>query len=242
MIKQIEGIVVSEVDYKESSKIINILTSDNELIGVIARGCKKLTSRIAGVGKLTYAKFQINYRENISNLLEYDAINKFKNIKSDIVKISYAMFLTELSHKVYEHNPKYPIYKFYLESLLKIEANFDPLVITNILELKYLECLGIKPVVDHCVSCGSTSDIVTISSYKGGYLCKNCLENEAIVTDKTVKLIRMFYYGDLSKITKLEISPNIKKEINKFIEDYYDRYSGLYLKSRNFINTLNKIS
>jgi DNA repair protein RecO (recombination protein O) len=102
--------------------------------------------------------------------------------------------------------------------------------------------LGIKPVIDSCVSCGKTTDIVTISSYKGGYLCKECLDNEAIVTDKTLKLIRMFYYVDISKITKLEISPNIKKEINNFINDYYDRYSGIYLKSKNFIDTLNRIS
>jgi DNA repair protein RecO (recombination protein O) len=242
MIKQVEGIVVSEVDYKESSKIINVLTNDSNLIGIIARGSKKVNSKISGVGKLTYANFQINYRDKLSTLIEYDIINGFKNIKSDIVKVSYAMFITELSYKVFEHSNNSNIYDLYRNSLLKIDEGFEPLVITNILELKLLEYLGIKPMVDACVSCGKTDNIVTISSYKGGYLCKDCLENEGIVTDKAIKLIRMFYYVDIAKITKLEISDNVKKEINNFIDDYYDRYSGIYLKSKSFIDTLDKIS
>ena len=242
MIKEIIGIVVNEIDYKESSKIVNILTDDGKLIGAIAKGAKKIKSKVSGIGKLTYAKFQINYRENLSTILEYDTINKFKNIKNDIVKMSYSIFITELSYKVYEHSNNKNIYELYKNSLLKIEENFDPLVITNILELKMLDYLGIRPVIDSCVSCGNTNDIVTISSYKGGYLCKNCLNNEPITTDKTIKLIRMFYYVDVSKITKLDISENVKKEINNFIDDYYDRYSGLYIKSKDFINTLNKIA
>ena len=101
-----------------------------------------------------------------------------------------------------------------------------------------LDYLGIRPCIDKCVSCHNTSDIVTISSYRGGYLCKNCLNNEKIVNIKTIKLLRMFYYVDISKIEKLEISENIKKELNLFIDDYYDRYSGLYLKSKNFLNKI----
>ena len=49
MIKKVEGIIVSEVDYKESSKIINILTKEDGLIGVMARGAKKIKSPLAHV-------------------------------------------------------------------------------------------------------------------------------------------------------------------------------------------------
>ena len=52
----------------------------------------------------------------------------------------------------------------------------------------------------------------------------------------------MFSYLDVSKITKLEISEDVKREINKFINDYYENYTGLYLKSKNFINNLNKLN
>ena len=69
-------------------------------------------------------------------------------------------------------------------------------------------------------------------------MCKNCVLEERIVNIKTIKLLRMFYYVDISKISKLDISDNIKRELNQFIDDYYDRYSGLYLKSKEFLKKL----
>lgn len=243
MIKKVEGIIVSEVDYKESSKIINILTKEDGLIGVLAKGAKRMKSQISSTStKLTYASFHLNWFENrMPSLIEVDVIDKFKNIKKDLTKMSYSLFLLELSQNVYKHENDNNIYNLLISSLKKIDENFDPEIITNILELKLLEYLGIKPVIDKCVICSSTKDIITISSYKGGYICKNCLNNDNIVSPKTIKLIRMFYYVDISKITKLEISESIKQEINNFIDDYYERYSGLYLKSKMFLSELKKV-
>ena len=48
----------------------------------------------------------------------------------------------------------------------------------------------------------------------------------------------MFNYVDISKIRELNISDKNKNEINKFLEDYYDRYTGLYLKSKDFLKQL----
>lgn len=243
MLEKLEGVVISEVDYKESSKIINILTKERGIIGAIARGTKRVKSNLSNVSsKLSYGYFHLKYKENgLSTLIEVDTINNFKNIRKNIYTMSYAMYLLELSERVYRHEENSEIYNLLIASLTKIDEGYDYKVISNIYELKMLEFLGIKPVLDNCVSCGSKLDIVTISSYKGGYLCKNCLHNETVVDIKTIKLLRMFYYVDISKITKLDISENIKEEISSFIYDYYDRYSGIYLKSREFLKNLDKI-
>ena len=156
--------------------------------------------------------------------------------------MSYSLYILELASKVYKHDSSKEIYDILLASLNKIDEGYDYKIITNIFELKMLVFLGIKPVVDECVNCGSKIDIVTISSYRGGYLCKNCLQNESIVNIKTIKLLRMFYYVDINKIEKLDISENIQKELSRFIYDYYDRYSGIYIKSREFLQNLEKLN
>ena len=99
MIKEIEGIIVSTVDYKESSKIINIFTKDEGIIGVIAKGSKKVKSNISASSNiLTYGVFYINVRnKGMGSLLEVDVINNFKVIKGDLLKINYAFFLLELT-------------------------------------------------------------------------------------------------------------------------------------------------
>ena len=51
----------------------------------------------------------------------------------------------------------------------------------------------------------------------------------------------MLKYVDISKISKLDVSDVVKKEINTFIDEYYDRYSGLYLKSKDFLKNIVKL-
>jgi len=239
MYKKIEGIVVSEYPFEESSKVINILTKDG-VIGVIAKGAKKIKSPFFGTtNRFTLGIFNIFYKENtLSKLIDVDILKDYRNIKKDIVKVSYTTFITELILKVYKHENNKIIYDLYLASLDKINEGFDCLIITNILKLKLLDHLGIKPIIDRCVECGNKKEIITISSYLGGYVCKNCIKNEKIFSTKTVSLIRMLYYVDISKITKLGISEEVKKEIDEFTNDYYDRYSGIYLKSKILIDSI----
>jgi len=240
---EVEGIVVSETNYSETSKVLNVMTKDYGLIGIISKGCRNIKSPLRSVStKLTYGNFIIYYKEGkLSTLKEVNIINPFKNLKKDITKISYASYLLELSQQVLKQNKNEKIFTLLIDALIKIDEGFDPLVILNILELKYLDFLGIMPIIDSCASCGKKTNIVTLSSYKGGYLCNDCYNNEKIVSEKAIKLIRMFFYVDISKITKLEVSDQAKNEINIFLNDYYDRYAGLYLKSKKFIRDLQKL-
>ena len=243
MIIDVEGIVINSKSYRDTSKIVDIFTKEYGLVGVIAKGCKSLKSNLRSVtDKLTYATFTIYYKKDkLSILSEASVINNFSNIKKDIEKISYASFLLDLTNQVYKQNNDGDLYDLLISALTKINDNFNPLVITNIIELKYLEYLGVMPNIDGCSICGSKS-VITLSSDKGGYLCSKCRTIEPIVSDKVIKLFRMYYYIDINKISKLDINKDVVAKVNTFIDDYYDRYTGLYLKSKNFLNNLSKIS
>lgn len=244
MIEKVEGIIISERDYGETSKIINVITKEYGIIGMMAKGSKSIKSSLRSVtGKLTYGYFHIYYKQDKLSMLScVDIINNFKNIKTDIEKISYASFLLDLSEQVIRQNNSADIYDLLINGLLKIDEGFDPLVVTNIIELQYLDFLGVMPIIDRCSICGSTNSIATLSAHRGGYICNSCLKNDKIVSDKTIKLIRMFCYVDIAKISKLDISDVAKLEINQFLNDYYDEYTGLYLKTKTFINSIKKIS
>lgn len=239
MYKKITGIIINEYPFEDTSKIINIFTPDG-LVGVLAKGAKKIKSPFFGTTtRFSYGCFDINYKENgLSTLKDANIINNYTNIKKDITKIGYITYITELSTKVYKHDSNKKIYNLYMSSVEKINEGFDPRIITIILRLQLLEYLGIKPIIDRCVSCSSQNNIITISSYLGGYVCTNCLNNEKIVLTKTVKLIRMLSLVDISKITKLDISDKVIQELEEFTDDYYDRYSGIYLKSKTILDSI----
>lgn len=243
-IDSFEGIILSETNYSESSKILNVLTNDRGLIGIMSKGCRGAKSKLRGVSrKLIYGKFHVYYKENgLSTLINVDLINSFSNIIMDLERVSYASFITDLVLQIVRQNDDNQIFVLFRDTLIKLNEKLNPIVLTNILELKLLDYLGVHPSIDFCSMCGSNKDIVTLSSDAGGYLCRDCYSNQELVSEKTIKMIRMYYYVDIKNITKLEVSTPVIKEINKFLSDYYDRYTGLYLKSKDFIRRINQLN
>ena len=239
-IESIEGIILTETNYSESSKILNIFTKEHGLLGVMSKGCRNMKSKLRGVSrKLIYGTIHIYYKPNgLSTLIGIDVINSFSKTIMDLEKVSYASFILDLTHQVIKQNDDTEIFDLLKDTLIKIEEGLNPLALTNILELKLLDYLGVSPSIDYCSNCGSDKQIVTLSSDVGGYICKNCYNNEPLVSDKTIKMIRMYYYVDISSISTIKISDDIKRQINNFLNKYYDRYTGLYLKSKEFLNNI----
>lgn len=242
-IECVEGIVLSETNYSESSKILNVFTKEYGLIGIISKGCRNMKSKLRGVSrKLLYGKFHIYYKEHgLSTLTAVDVIDSFSKLLTDLEKVSYASFLLELTTQVVRENDDVTILDLLKDTLVKMEEGLSPIILTEILELKLLDYLGVRPSIDCCSICGSDKQIVTVDSTAGGYLCRNCYHNEPLVSDKMIKLIRMFYYADIKSISKLEVSESVVMEINQFLDDYYNRYTGIYLKSKDFIRQLHKL-
>lgn len=243
MLDEVTGIVVSEHNYGEKSKIINVLTKEKGIIGIMVKGGRSLKSPLRSVtSKLTYGIFNIFYKKDkLSNLTEVSILDNFSNIKKNINLISYASYVVDLAYQVAQHNNDNLVFDNLISGLKKINEGYNPNVITNILELKYLDNLGVLPVLDSCVECGSVDNIVTLSSDRGGYLCSNCRTNEPIISNKAIKLVRLYYYVDINKISNIDVSEAIIKEINDFLDNYYDRYTGLYLKTKDFLKNLKNL-
>jgi len=243
-IESFEGIILSETNYSESSKILNVLTLEHGLIGIMSKGCRNMKSKLRGVSrKLIYGTFHVYYKENgVSTLIGVDLISSFSKTLMDLEKISYASFMIDLVLQVVKQNDDREIFNLLKSSLLKLEDGFSPIVLTNILELKLLYYLGVSPCIDCCSLCGSEKAIVSLSSDDGGYVCKNCYTNQVLSDEKTIKMIRLYYYIDINNIKKLDVSDEITKEISRFLNDYYDRYTGLYIKSKDFIRRVNQLN
>lgn len=243
-IESIDGIILTETNYSETSKILNVLTKEHGLIGVISKGCRNMKSKLRSVSrKLLYGTIHIYYKPSgLSTLISIDVKNSYSNILMNLEKISYASYILDLTNQLVKQSENEEIFELLKNTLEKIEEGLNPIALTNILELKYLDFLGVSPSIDGCAHCGNNKQIITLSSDAGGYICKDCYNNEPLVSDKTIKMIRMYYYVDIKNITKLDVSPEITDEITRFLDDYYDRFTGLYLKSKKTIKKINQIT
>lgn len=242
-IESIEGIVLSEVNYSESSKILNVLTREYGLIGIMSKGCRNIKSKLRGVSrKLIYGTFNIYYKESgVSTLISVDLINSFSKTMMDLERISYSSFILDLALQVVRQNNDSSVFDLLKISLIKIEEGINPLVITNILELKLLEYLGVKANLDSCSLCGSTKNIVSLSGVDHGFVCGSCHTNQRFTDADTIKTIRLYDIVDISTINKIDVDKKVINEINIFIDEYYEKYTGLYIKSKEFIKQINRL-
>lgn len=242
MLKKIRGIVVSEVPYKDSSKVLNILCEEG-VIEVISKGCKRINSPLRVISnKLTLGEYVIYYNESkLSTLKEGSILDNFNNIKNDLNKISHATYITDLVNQVMKQNADPTVFSLYLSALKKIDEGINETVVMNILEIKLLDYLGVGINLNGCAKCGSTREIVTIDPDVGGYICKNCYTNEIIYDERVRKMLRMYYLVEIDSIKELKIKDYVIDSINKFLSVYYDRYTGLYIRSKEFLDRNIKI-
>ncbi len=242
-IVDVKGLVLNETNYSDSSKILNVLTSEYGLIGIISKGCRNLKSKLRGASrKLVYGTFHFYYKENgLSTLISIDVISDYPKTIMNLENVVYASYLLDLTRQVVKQSKDSSILSLIVSALEKIESGLNLSVVTNILELKYLDFLGVSPIVTGCAVCGKTTNIVSLSPTAGGFICKDCYQNEGYYSEKAIKLLQMYYYVDLEKITKIDVNPKVNEEINKFLEDYYDRYTGIYLNSKKMLKNVIKL-
>ena len=78
---------------------------------------------------------------------------------------------------------------------------------------------------------------------EGGFICHRCIHKDPYhlkVSPATVKLLRIFYYLDIETFREYFGKRGNKKELKKVIDAYYDEYSGLYLKSKKFLDQMDR--
>ena len=243
MIAKYEGIILTDTPYGENSKIVNIYTREKGLIGVMCNNVKSVKNPLrTKTLKFTYGTFHINYSEKkLSHLVDVDIIDSLKDIRTDIEKISYLNYISDLTYQVIKQNDDPEIYDILINTILKINEGKNPGILTNILELKLLDYLGVGLNLDSCIKCGNKHNIVTLDPDEGGFICQDCYTNEKILSPKAIKLIRMYYLIDIKTISDINIKKDTADEINYFLDKYYERYTGLYLKSKDFLKKISKL-
>ena len=134
-IETFEGIILSETNYGESSKILNVLTDKYSLIGIMSKGCRKMKSKLRGVSrKLIYGKFNVYYKEQgVSTLISIDIINSFSKTLMDLEKISYASYIVDLTTQVVRQTDSKEVFSILRDTLIKLEEGLSPIILTNIL-------------------------------------------------------------------------------------------------------------
>jgi DNA repair protein RecO (recombination protein O) len=245
MLQKCEGIVIRTTDYGETNKIVTIYTREWGKIGVMARGAKKPKSRLSSVTQLfTHGYFLTQRGTGLGSVQQGEIITSFRSIGEDIFLTAYASYIVELTDKCTEDKKPNPFhFELLFQTLNYLNEGYDPDVLLYIYEMKMLNVMGLYPILNQCSVCGSTDGHFSFSIREGGFICHRCLEKDPYhfkLSPATVKLLRLFYYFDLSRLGNISVKEETKTELKTVITAYYEEYSGLHLKTKKFLNSMDQ--
>lgn len=166
---KLEGIILSETDYKETSKIVNLYTPIGK-IGVKALGSKRIKNGLLGFTNTGNTVEFVATDSSLPTLEEYtikDSLyTRFDDIKTAKALGVIIRIINDLPPDT-DHKRLYPFVKNVIESLGKF--NNDKII--SVFLIKILYVFGIAPNLKSCVRCGCQNDLSFIPEL-GGAICK----------------------------------------------------------------------
>jgi DNA repair protein RecO (recombination protein O) len=246
LLQKCEGIVIRTNDYGETNKIVTIYTRELGKVGVMARGAKKPNSRLTSSTQLfTYGYFLFQKSSGLGGLQQGETISSMRGIREDIFLTAYASYAAELLDKSTEQNEPNPfLFELFSQILQLLNEGVDPDILLYIFEMKIVNVLGLYPQLDSCVNCSSKDGTFHFSIRENGFICHRCFEVDPYrlpISQATAKLLRLFYYFDLERLGKVTVKPETKAELKLVIDSYYSEYSGIFLKSKKFLDQMESL-
>jgi DNA repair protein RecO (recombination protein O) len=244
---RVQGIVIRSMDYGEGNKIITLFTREMGKVAVIVRGAKKVKSRYSSVAQLFTCGDYLFFRSGsgqLGTLNHAEIVESHHHIRGDLHKAAYASYMAELTDRMLgDQEANAFLFEQLKAALAGMDGDKDIQIITFIYEMKIWMQAGYQPELDACVSCSATDREMYFSAVLGGILCERCRlkDPQALApSPSTLKLIRLFARMDIRRLGQIDVKPATKESLKQLIRAYYDAHIGVQLKSRHFLDQMDK--
>ena len=245
-LEEVEGIVLYRRRHRARDFLVKIFTKRFGKVMFFVRGSKKQqTDLMQAVQPFSRATFIADIREGgLSFLRGSKDLETYRELQVDIFRNAYATYICALADAALEDKIMNLEMYYQIENGLNLlNEEYDPEVIMNIIEVKFLRNFGVEPNFIHCSVCGKSEGIFDFSDKYHGILCSEHFFEDLRrlhVNPKAMHLIRLYSVLKLDKIGDISIKPETQQEIKRLIDHIYDESVGLKLKSKKFIDNLHE--
>ena len=174
-----KALVLREVDYRESDKILTLLTQEQGKLTVSARGCRKKGSAIAaGCQLLAWSEMVLYDYHGKWSVKEAAAERLFQGVRDDLERLSLGCYFAEVAEALaLEGIPSPELLSLSLNSLHALDRMGEkplPLVKTAF-EWRSMCLAGYEPLVEGCAVCGADPPAEARFHLREGVLhCATC--------------------------------------------------------------------
>jgi DNA repair protein RecO (recombination protein O) len=245
--KHSSAIILNRSPYRESDSLITVYTKYFGKLALVARGTKKLQSKLAGhLEPISLADILIIKGRGFDYIGSALTQNAFLNLKDDLNKLYYAgRALNWFNRLLRDGEPDEDLFSL-LWGWLEIIDNYPSAEFNKdngelffiFFALKLMTELGYKPEMYECLNC--RQKIKPGKNYfnlkNGGVVCNLCLEKERArqaiepaylltISDNCIKLMRFILDNKLDKAKKLKLDRRIIKELSVLTQNFLQFHS-----------------
>ena len=221
-----KGIIIAEKVMSDFDKMLTILTPNMGKIECVAKGSRRPKSLLmAGTQFLCFGDYMLYKGGENYSMNSCETIELFYNIRTDLDKLKYAVYITKIINDVTTENQNnYKIHKIYLNTLYVISnTNKDLEFVTSIFRLRLLSIIGYRPEIEECKTCKEKENLTKFSIRDNGFKCTACGKQDkgAIDMSETTKdAIRYIILSDAKKIYSFQVPKESIEEL-KIISKLY---------------------
>lgn len=175
--KSTKALVLRETKYKETDKILTLLTSDEGKLTVSARGVQGKNSKIAAACQLlAFSDMTLYERQGFLYVKEAQTIDQFLGLRNELSCLALGTYFAELLEALSdEDRPNPEVLSLGLNSLFALSENlYAQEHIKAVFELRLMCLSGFEPQLDFCPVCGGEPTEPVFSAMSGTVLCKKC--------------------------------------------------------------------
>ena len=224
-----KALVLRGVDYKESDKILTLLTSDMGKLTASARGCRKKGSSIAaGCQLLCWSEMVLYEYQGRWVVKEANTDRQFRGVREDLEKLALACYLAEVTEVLaVEGLPSPELLSLILNSLHGLEKlNKPQSLIKAAFELKAMCLAGYEPLLDGCAVCGAETPADPRFHLREGVLhCASCRGEmgdgiSMPLDDAGLKAMQHIAWGDPKRLFSIALGEESLKRLSDLTEAY----------------------
>lgn len=239
MIYKTNGIILKRTNLGEADRILTILTSDHGKIKVIAKGVRKIKSKLSGSLELfCLSSLQIVEGRNLDIVTSAEIEKCFFALRNDLSATQHAFYFAELIEKMSEENEPHPEVYHLLDQVLENLNTVQSDILVPYFEWNFLTELGYHPELYKCLGCQKkvgSQEKIYFNVAQGGIVCENCHSHDIIISASVVKLLRLFLSHKIKALSKISLSDNDLLEVKKIARVYLNQTSEKEFKSQRFL-------
>ena len=169
------SIVLRSIDYKDSDRMLTLLTQDNGKISCLARGARKQNNPLFGLTDIfVCAEFGFYQRSKKYIITQGVLRQNFYNIRINAEAMAVAAVIAESCEKAAMEGEADPrLFALLAGALFALDNGAVPTDVFCFFVIKLLDVLGMRPQTEQCVSCGAEA-VNKISMSLGGAVCEHC--------------------------------------------------------------------